>query len=72
MPSFFTFLRRLGKCRLVDLFRTRKIEFTFNLGEFVPADKITEYVKWGVTGNFMFGDAIEIWKNNRKEEIPKI
>src|SRR5258708_189700 len=30
--------------------------------KFVPADKITDYVKWGNTGNAMFKDAIKLWK----------
>lgn len=29
---------------------------------FVPADKITEYIKWGETGNTMFKDAIDLWQ----------
>ena len=29
---------------------------------FVPADKITEYVKWGEGGAAMFKDAVELWK----------
>lgn len=33
---------------------------------FVPADKITEYIKWGETGNAMFGDAIALWKEKHK------
>ncbi len=28
--------------------------------KFVPANKITDYVKWGITGNSMFKDAIEL------------
>lgn len=29
--------------------------------KFVPANEITKYVKWGVTGEAMFKDAIEMW-----------
>lgn len=29
---------------------------------FVPADKITEYIKWGATGDAMFADSIKLWK----------
>lgn len=29
---------------------------------FVPADKVTEYVKWGNTGSAMFTDAVEVFK----------
>ncbi len=32
--------------------------------KFVPKDKITKYVKWGVTGDAMFKDAIQIWNDN--------
>lgn len=31
--------------------------------KFVPSKKITEYVKWGITGNTMFSDAIEFWNS---------
>ncbi len=30
--------------------------------KFVPAAEITEYVKWGITGDAMFKDAIELWR----------
>ena len=33
---------------------------------FVPAEKITEYIKWGEVGNAMFDDAIKLWKENHK------
>lgn len=33
---------------------------------FVPPDKITEYIKWGETGNAMFEDAIALWKEKYK------
>lgn len=29
---------------------------------FVPAVKITEYIKWGTVGEAMFADAIKLWK----------
>ena len=31
--------------------------------KFVPASEITNYVKWGVAGDAMFKDAIELWKS---------
>lgn len=34
---------------------------------FVPAEKVTEYVKWGITGEAMFTDAIKFWKKESKE-----
>lgn len=36
---------------------------------FIPADKITEYIKWGKTGSAMFKDAITLWrkKHNRTQ-----
>jgi len=33
---------------------------------FVPTNKITEYIKWGETGNAMFADAIALWKEKHK------
>ena len=29
---------------------------------FVPAEKVTEYVKWGKVGEAMFSDAIKLWR----------
>jgi len=29
---------------------------------FVPAERITDYIKWGEVGNAMFADAIKLWK----------
>lgn len=31
--------------------------------KFVPADKVTTYIRWGVTGDTMFEDAIKLWKS---------
>lgn len=30
--------------------------------KFVPADKITEYIKWGEVGEVMFKDARDLWR----------
>ena len=30
--------------------------------KFVPVNEITNYVKWGTTGNEMFKDAIQLWQ----------
>ncbi|MDD5289962.1 MAG: NUDIX hydrolase [Patescibacteria group bacterium] len=37
-----------------------------NPRKFVPAEKVTEYVKWGKTGNAMFQDAIKLFKKINK------
>lgn len=36
--------------------------------KFIPASKITNYVKWGVTGEAMFKDAIKLWKSYETKE----
>ena len=33
---------------------------------FVPVGKITEYIKWGETGNAMFEDAVALWKEKHQ------
>lgn len=33
---------------------------------FIPAEKITEYVKWGDLGALMFQQATELWKQTRR------
>ncbi len=35
--------------------------------KFIPADKITDYVKWGETGKAMFESAIELWRKRNQQ-----
>lgn len=32
--------------------------------KFVPASEVTNYVSWGITGNAMFNDAIDLWRKD--------
>jgi 8-oxo-dGTP pyrophosphatase MutT (NUDIX family) len=36
---------------------------------FVPAEKVTEYVQWGNSGNSMFADAIQLFNEKIKNHI---
>ena len=36
---------------------------------FIPAEKITEYIKWGQMGEAVFKDAIEVWNQTGKLHI---
>lgn len=33
--------------------------------KFVPADQITEYIKWGEIGKIMFKDAVKLWSQTK-------
>jgi len=35
--------------------------------KFVQSKEVTSYVKWGITGNAMFEDAIETWRNSKAQ-----